>query len=354
MKLISWMRRGSIRWVCLPSVWSMCVCGHRRPIASALPLPCPLPPRVSFRVMLRCVVSLPPLTPSSVGSFGGQMASAEQSAEQLTESGLDSPRLDARKVTKNRKTALPLYECRIPTYLPPSLDCCCCRLFVVVVGWSVETLRKWLHRNLQLQLQLAIAAYRHTHTGQKTKYAQGEERERRREERRGKSATQRASRRLHPTPHAPVGMRVAGGSPVRGREDRQPSQSGRWSRALTHVYLFVWCPVFCFLVPLCVLLVMAEGLARIYGTEEDKTNCPFYFKVNTQHDAHAKRERHTQMDHHSHPSLSLPLCAVCRSARVVTVIAARVSTIGRTSVRHSSYRTCTSSRHCTRRQDSRW
>jgi len=37
---------------------------------------------------------------------------------------------------------------------------------------------------------------------------------------------------------------------------------------------------------------MAENLARIYGTEEDKVNCPFYFKVRfTQQSSSSRRQR---------------------------------------------------------------
>jgi splicing factor U2AF 35 kDa subunit len=43
---------------------------------------------------------------------------------------------------------------------------------------------------------------------------------------------------------------------------------------------------------------MAERLAKIYGTEEDKVNCPFYFKIGS------CRHGDTCTRHHNKPPLS--------------------------------------------------
>ena len=34
---------------------------------------------------------------------------------------------------------------------------------------------------------------------------------------------------------------------------------------------------------------MAEQLARIFGTEEDRVNCPFYFKIGACRNGHFER-----------------------------------------------------------------
>jgi splicing factor U2AF 35 kDa subunit len=68
----------------------------------------------------------------------------------------------------------------------------------------------------------------------------------------------------------------------------------------------------------------AEHLARIYGTEEDKVNCPFYFKIGAcRHGDRCSRQHHkppfsqTIVVKHMWQN---PLCAIVASGGDITVI----------------------------------
>jgi hypothetical protein len=111
------------------------------------------------------------------------------------------------------------------------------------------------------------------------------------------------------------------------------------------------------------LIVMAENLARIYGTEEDKINCPFYFKVRSRASerAHRQRARPLRCVHSASGywwlirSRSVVRSSrLSRSVHVVMVIVVRAITIVRTSVRPCSFLTCTHCRPSIRRPVNRW
>lgn len=95
---------------------------------------------------------------------------------------------------------------------------------------------------------------------------------------------------------------------------------------------------------------MAEHLASIFGTEKDRVNCPFYFKIGCGTQGRGvQRLLHAAL--HAPPSCPThtPPPARSRAGHAATATAARACTTGPPSARPSCSRTCTRTRSSTRR-----
>ena len=92
---------------------------------------------------------------------------------------------------------------------------------------------------------------------------------------------------------------------------------------------------------------MADHLASIFGTEKDRVNCPFYFKIGCVPLELAE----WPMPHACLPLLphALPPCFPLPAGPAATATAARACTTGRPSAPRSCSRTCTRTPCSTRR-----